>query len=894
MKLVHAHIENFGKLQDYDLDFTDGLNKVVYDNGWGKSTLVAFIRVMLYGFENERKRSELENERKRFEPWQGGTYGGALVFEQDGKQYRIERVFEKGNDSFELFDSETNLPTNDFSENVGEELFGIDRESFSRTVFVGQQDCATEVTSQINSKIGNISTDTADMAMYDRATSALHDEQNRISARRSTGELAKLRDTIAKKEAFVSSKAGLEVKYENASRNIAECQDQIEDQERIIRACDKQLEEAALKNRLLADKKEFAAKVEEKNRAEQELKEVREKFPKGAPTLEEIDEIINIAGNADGLTQVVEETALPKDDQKEYLNYQFLFQKGVPSDEKLEEIKQTIEQIEDLRAEKQIGVLSDEELLRYSELETKFSLGVPREETIDRLLREWNTKTQLENRLDGLHEQYDRLANRLRATAASNKMAAEQRAKAQYDADLKLALMILAAGVAIFLLGIVLYFKFKAAWLLIIALLGLGTIAYGYFWKKPNESMIQDVDYEGKDFEKDPELVDTADQIRETEGKIQDLEEGKKAFLTEYGFTKNNVDDMDWFMALRDDVRAYNGLVERAHSQSGFQETLSELTIPLKEFFKKYKIDSNLGSFSNDLFRLKNMIARYQFFKKTVKRQRETRGQLERDTLTVESFLKQYAFDAVGEEVDLTSVRDDVIALENAKNSFEERKTAVDVFKSEHDLSAIQLLDDYEEADLASIRDTKEAANESRGRLEASLKEFMSSEEDLATSLQQIEDAEEELEALREREKELAWRQTIVNKTAEYLKEAKNNFLKKYLAPMQNAFDRYYELLSGEDEDVYELDANLNITKRANGKRRNIGLLSEGYKDLVGLCRRMAMVDAMYEDEKPFLIFDDPFVNLDDEKLECGLEFMKNISQKYQVIYTTCHTSRSV
>ena len=111
---------------------------------------------------------------------------------------------------------------------------------------------------------------------------------------------------------------------------------------------------------------------------------------------------------------------------------------------------------------------------------------------------------------------------------------------------------------------------------------------------------------------------------------------------------------------------------------------------------------------------------------------------------------------------------------------------------------------------------------------------------------------------------------------------------------MQNAFNQYYTMLTGEDPEAYELDAELNITVRADGLQRNIGLLSEGYKDLVGLCRRMSMVDAMYEDEKPFLIFDDPFVNYDDKKLEYALNFLDAISQKYQVIYTTCHTSRKV
>jgi len=61
---------------------------------------------------------------------------------------------------------------------------------------------------------------------------------------------------------------------------------------------------------------------------------------------------------------------------------------------------------------------------------------------------------------------------------------------------------------------------------------------------------------------------------------------------------------------------------------------------------------------------------------------------------------------------------------------------------------------------------------------------------------------------------------------------------------------------------------------------------------MVGLCRRMAMVDAMYGKEKPFLILDDPFVNLDESRLEGAKEFLNRLAETYQIIYFSCHESR--
>lgn len=85
MRILSCHIENFGKLHDYSADFRDGANIVCQENGWGKSTFVAFLRAMFYGLEGDRKRSLEENERKRYKPWQGGVFGGQLVFEIRGK-----------------------------------------------------------------------------------------------------------------------------------------------------------------------------------------------------------------------------------------------------------------------------------------------------------------------------------------------------------------------------------------------------------------------------------------------------------------------------------------------------------------------------------------------------------------------------------------------------------------------------------------------------------------------------------------------------------------------------------------------------------------------------------------------------------------------------------------
>ena len=57
---------------------------------------------------------------------------------------------------------------------------------------------------------------------------------------------------------------------------------------------------------------------------------------------------------------------------------------------------------------------------------------------------------------------------------------------------------------------------------------------------------------------------------------------------------------------------------------------------------------------------------------------------------------------------------------------------------------------------------------------------------------------------------------------------------------------------------------------------------------------RLALVDAMYPKEKRFLVLDDPFVNLDEEKMAHGNELFGKISGEYQILYFTCHASRNI
>ena len=129
-------------------------------------------------------------------------------------------------------------------------------------------------------------------------------------------------------------------------------------------------------------------------------------------------------------------------------------------------------------------------------------------------------------------------------------------------------------------------------------------------------------------------------------------------------------------------------------------------------------------------------------------------------------------------------------------------------------------------------------------------------------------------------------------KTKEFLGKAKISFTQKYMGPITKGFNKYYKILTGKEENSYHIDANSNLTVEDKGMQRDNRFMSTGCRDLSGICMRMAFIEAMYGKEKPFVVFDDPFVNLDKNKTSRGMEFLKEISKDYQVIYFTCHESR--
>lgn len=86
MQITTIKIYGFGKFHDTTIDLSNRFSLLYGENEAGKSTLVAFITSMLFGFATAKHRYAM------YQPKQGSQYGGELTFSHAQNDYWLKRV----------------------------------------------------------------------------------------------------------------------------------------------------------------------------------------------------------------------------------------------------------------------------------------------------------------------------------------------------------------------------------------------------------------------------------------------------------------------------------------------------------------------------------------------------------------------------------------------------------------------------------------------------------------------------------------------------------------------------------------------------------------------------------------------------------------------------------
>ncbi|QNQ81956.1 AAA family ATPase [Lactobacillus sp. PV012] len=143
MKLTKINILNFGKLSNINFELTNNLSIFEGNNEAGKSTTVAFIKQILFGFYlKTRHTSFFEN----YEPKENkGLMGGSLTFKDGENEFELTRTYKKGDSK------KGNLVVNLNGEQIPENVFfdrlqNIDGDFYTDS-FIFNQDLLRQVTS---------------------------------------------------------------------------------------------------------------------------------------------------------------------------------------------------------------------------------------------------------------------------------------------------------------------------------------------------------------------------------------------------------------------------------------------------------------------------------------------------------------------------------------------------------------------------------------------------------------------------------------------------------------------------------------------------------------------------------------------------------------------------
>lgn len=795
MLLKRCHILGFGKLQDFTYDFSEGFNLICTENGWGKSTFAAFLRAMFYGLPQTTKKNLDEAERKKYKPWNGGVMGGSLIFEVNNKEYRAERTFGKkeAEDTFRLIDLSTNLESGDFSPDLGKELFGLDKEAYSRSTYLPQNKIFVDgMNDSIAKKLGKMAEGEDDGGNYEKAYEMLEELRKKYIPDRQKDEkgyVAELKKELTRTEAKLT-------KCRESRENAKKWREA--EQTSAARRRDAEVKLALCREKLEAATR-YEAYAEKKKRYT-------------------------------GLLAMEEKLRVRKESMSG------LFRGGVPDFSELQQCRRETEDASVLSGELRSYYLDMGELKELEDFRKKFGSVTPSKEEIRQCIQ---TEGEMREELRRTEEQ----------CRTEETVARQAKHKKKTGICLMLIIWVLAAvfaGIGLLRGHIdqtkiqqvqenggreiekipetVLWFGGAAGCML------LGMFFAGYVLKQGKAS--------GKAEARLAGYVTEVDRIWETGARGRMLQE-------KYG-SPADTDVTRSLYRLAEEMQRYESLEEKKQKR--------EMCMEMRE---------------NLLRRAKGLLAGYGFDGTDVS------GQLHILENRTEEFVRISA-----EYAEAVKNRED-FERENPPEEF--------VNLSVPEKSGEQLK--YEVRELTDLIDKVSKEERDCSARAEGFEENAEEESELEILLEEL---SEQAESKRRQ-------YDLIVRTRDCLKQAKESFSSRYLHGLATGFEKYVTLLGDEGLarsmaghlDSVQTDIDLNVQITAYGEKKEMGYFSTGTKDLMGLCMRFALVDAMFSEERPFLVLDDPFVNLDKEKTERAVSFLKEISEQYQILYLVCHESRA-
>ena len=366
MKLISCYIENFGNMKQRSFDFEKGLTSLCENNGYGKTTLAAFLKAMFYGLKQTRASDKELGERARFYPFEGGKFGGTVTIEKGGVIYKIERFFGKKSATEDTLTVYADGEIQPYTDDIGKEFFGLDEQSFLRTVFLNSSDTESGATGDISRMLNGF----VDDADFDGAKKILEKQLKEYKAGRGRGgKIDEIHDEILNLKATIENKekinGELSRKYADR-RTLAGEIAQLEAKQTASRDANLVLQKWRTYDGFAAD---AAAEREKRDN-------LLNKYAEGIPEESEAAELKRCAAALDIANERMISATFSTEKEQRLEELSARFSAGVPTDEEIASANGTAADVIKLEAE----IANYEDLIKDGSV--KFPTGVPAEEEV--------------------------------------------------------------------------------------------------------------------------------------------------------------------------------------------------------------------------------------------------------------------------------------------------------------------------------------------------------------------------------------------------------------------------------------------------------------------------------------------------------------------------------
>ena len=760
MKLISLYIDNFGKLSDYSFDFSKTLNSLYEENGWGKTTLTVFIKSMLYGLNR--------TERSLYAPWKNvSSFGGYLILEASGRNYRIERQFSTSKstlDTIRVYDLQSGFPIDKLGSNIGEALLHLNEASFDRSIFIPQKDLNEGFNSDIEAKLANLIGGTDDSQSFEEAIEILSKKA---------------------KELKLNSKKGLIV---DKKMELAQIEDEIEEVNKRMEGL------PILQNQISQINEEIHILNDEKKNINNRILN----FTKSQDKRAKLEVVAKYEEDIKYTKKLLEEN-------------NFVFNGHDVTQEEVLEYRSKNKELQSLRTQYEVKKSNNRASMKIEKLEKDLNLTeIPDEETLDHIT-------------DQIMKY-----NNIKSVIQAHDTSVKERKKPKLGIALTVVSSVLIiVGVALFIVG---------------------------FFMKENQQGFS--------------IAGIAISILAILGYIGAL----AAFLVNN--SQNNA------LAVGGQVKSYD--YEKIHLEE-----------ELREFFARYHLYSS--NFTNNMFIVRANIQRYKDaqddFNDISRENKDLENKIKELENAIQHFLGQFnsSATALTTEEKIGELNTHLRKKKEIEDQLSEKESLLKTFISMNQLDVIDDANFSIEEENQKIADIDLKIDALNGEKTTLLNKCAEYENEIAM-LDEYNSERENVEIdIRIMEEEYR----LLNLSMDYLTHSQNCLLEKYVKPMKDSVNKYISLLLKDTED-YSIDVNFNFQFMTEGGLKGIDSYSRGYQNIISLCMRLALIDCLYPQEKPFIILDDPFVNFDDEKLELCKALIRTISKQYQIVYFACHKSREI